>query len=229
MHHAAPLSSPQPKTPHFPPRCCNWAPPFIPSSAILPAQGTPLPTPVLQVGISLILSFMVVWDLPRISRGVQSLRTSRIAPIYNTVFPSLEIFATLFGKALQAQVGEGVTGGVPRARGGGGRRQQAPAWRWPQLSWRGAPGAGGRRRHRFCAHWQHVLGCLRSTLITAPRLCPTPAPAVLPAHAGRHRAGRHHPALPGMASPHPPHAEPTVLPQASLPCSAPCCSPASRL
>lgn len=57
----------------------------------------------IQVGISLILSFMVVWDLPTIQRGVQSLRTSRVAPIYNTVAPSLEIFATLFGKALQAQ------------------------------------------------------------------------------------------------------------------------------
>lgn len=57
----------------------------------------------IQVGISLILSFMVVWDLPTIQRGVQSLKTSRIAPIYNTVAPSLEIFATLFGKALQAQ------------------------------------------------------------------------------------------------------------------------------
>ncbi|KAL4435187.1 hypothetical protein ABPG77_001869 [Micractinium sp. CCAP 211/92] len=57
----------------------------------------------IQVGISLILSFMVVWDLPAIRRGVMSLRTSRIAPIYNTVAPSLEVFATLFGKALQAQ------------------------------------------------------------------------------------------------------------------------------
>ncbi|KAI7837146.1 hypothetical protein COHA_009023 [Chlorella ohadii] len=57
----------------------------------------------IQVGISLILSFMVVWDLPGIQRGVESLRTSRVAPIYNTVAPSLEVFATLFGKALQAQ------------------------------------------------------------------------------------------------------------------------------
>jgi predicted PurR-regulated permease PerM len=57
----------------------------------------------IQVGISLILSFMVVWDLPAIQRGVESLRTSRVATIYNTVAPSLEVFATLFGKALQAQ------------------------------------------------------------------------------------------------------------------------------
>ena len=58
----------------------------------------------LQAGISLILSFMVVVDLPRIAKGVSSLRTSRLAPIYNTVTPSLKVFATLFGKALQAQV-----------------------------------------------------------------------------------------------------------------------------
>lgn len=57
-----------------------------------------------QGGISLILSFLVVWDLPRIAQGVSSLRTSRLAPIYNTVTPSLKVFATLFGKALQAQV-----------------------------------------------------------------------------------------------------------------------------
>lgn len=46
---------------------------------------------------------MMVWDLPAIASGLRSLKTSRIAPIYNTVAPSLEIFATLFGKALQAQ------------------------------------------------------------------------------------------------------------------------------
>ncbi|GAB4823028.1 hypothetical protein N2152v2_010074 [Parachlorella kessleri] len=62
----------------------------------------------IQAGISLILSFMVVVDLPRIAKGVSSLRTSRLAPIYNTVTPSLKVFATLFGKALQAQARIGV-------------------------------------------------------------------------------------------------------------------------
>jgi predicted PurR-regulated permease PerM len=57
----------------------------------------------IQLGISLILSFMMMWDLPAINRGVESLKTSRVAPIYNTVAPSLEVFATLFGRALQAQ------------------------------------------------------------------------------------------------------------------------------
>ena len=57
----------------------------------------------MQLGVSLILSFMMVWDLPTIARGVESLRSSRLAPVYNTVAPSLKVFATLFGKALQAQ------------------------------------------------------------------------------------------------------------------------------
>jgi len=41
--------------------------------------------------------------------SLKSLRTSRVAPIYNTVAPSLGVFATLFGKALQAQVGRCTT------------------------------------------------------------------------------------------------------------------------
>lgn len=57
----------------------------------------------VQVGVSLVLSFMVVWDLPTISRGVSSLQTSRLSPIYNEVAPSVAVFGQLFGKALQAQ------------------------------------------------------------------------------------------------------------------------------
>lgn len=57
----------------------------------------------VQLGISFVLSFMMVWDLPHIATAVQSLRSSRVAPIYNTVAPSVKVFATLFGKALQAQ------------------------------------------------------------------------------------------------------------------------------
>ena len=56
-----------------------------------------------QVGVSLVLSFMVVWDLPAISAGISSLQTSRLAPFYNEVAPSLAVFGQLFGKALQAQ------------------------------------------------------------------------------------------------------------------------------
>jgi predicted PurR-regulated permease PerM len=55
------------------------------------------------VGISLILTFMFLWDWPNIARGVTSLKDSRLAGIYSEVAPSLEVFAQLFGKALQAQ------------------------------------------------------------------------------------------------------------------------------
>ena len=58
----------------------------------------------LQVGVSMVLSFMVVWDLPAISKGISSLQTSRLSAIYNEVAPSLAVFGMLFGKALQAQV-----------------------------------------------------------------------------------------------------------------------------
>ena len=61
-------------------------------------------TGTLQVGVSLVLSFMVVWDLPTIARGVQSLRSSRLRAIYMEVAPTFTVFGQLFGKALQAQV-----------------------------------------------------------------------------------------------------------------------------
>lgn len=59
----------------------------------------------VQVGVAMILSFFVLWDLPNIRKGITSLRTSRLAPVYEEVAPSLTVFGTLFGKALQAQVG----------------------------------------------------------------------------------------------------------------------------
>lgn len=57
----------------------------------------------VQVAVSLVLSFMVLWDLPTISQGVSTLSTSRLSAFYEEVAPSVQIFAQLFGKALQAQ------------------------------------------------------------------------------------------------------------------------------
>ncbi len=54
--------------------------------------------------MSLVLSFMVLWDYPTISAGVSSLSTSRVAPVYNEIAPPFAVFGQLFGKALQAQV-----------------------------------------------------------------------------------------------------------------------------
>ena len=59
---------------------------------------------VWQAGVSMVLSFMILWDLTTIRAGVTSLRTSRLAPVYEEIAPSFAIFGTLFGKALQAQV-----------------------------------------------------------------------------------------------------------------------------
>eukprot|EP00891_Asterochloris_glomerata_P005673 jgi/Astpho2/5673/e_gw1.00079.178.1_t len=57
----------------------------------------------IQVGVSLVLSFMFVWDLPAIQEGTASLRTSRLRNFYAEVAPTCTVFGTLFGKALQAQ------------------------------------------------------------------------------------------------------------------------------
>ena len=63
-----------------------------------------LDSAVTQVGVSLVLSFMVVWDFPTIARGMQSLRSSRLRAVYTEVAPTFTVFGSLFGKALQAQV-----------------------------------------------------------------------------------------------------------------------------
>ncbi|GBF98399.1 hypothetical protein Rsub_10464 [Raphidocelis subcapitata] len=57
----------------------------------------------IQVFVALILGFFMLWDLPKISRGVASLKQSRLAPIYEEVAPVLGVFGKLFGKALEAQ------------------------------------------------------------------------------------------------------------------------------
>jgi hypothetical protein len=57
----------------------------------------------LQVGVSLVLAFMVVWDVDTIARGARSLASSRVAYVYEEVAPPLAVFGQLFGKALQAQ------------------------------------------------------------------------------------------------------------------------------
>lgn len=76
----------------------------------------------LNVAISLILSFMFTWDLPTIAQGVRSLASSRIAPVYNEVAPAVLVFATLFGKALEAQARISLTNTVLT---GGGRPAHA--------------------------------------------------------------------------------------------------------
>lgn len=58
---------------------------------------------VLQTIISLIFSFMIVWDLPRIKVGIRALEHSRLGAAYLEVAPSVANFGQLLGKAFQAQ------------------------------------------------------------------------------------------------------------------------------
>ncbi|CAM6106156.1 unnamed protein product [Calypogeia fissa] len=57
----------------------------------------------LQSLVSLIFSFMLVWDMPAIRRGLQSLKESRLAVVYQETAPVVTTFGQIFGKALQAQ------------------------------------------------------------------------------------------------------------------------------
>lgn len=59
----------------------------------------------LHACVSLIFSFLIVWDLPKLKRGLEVVEGSRIGPLYREVAPSVGTFGALVGKALQAQVG----------------------------------------------------------------------------------------------------------------------------
>lgn len=39
--------------------------------------------------VSLLFSFMVIWDLPNLSRGMKALKTSRLGFAYNTISPQV--------------------------------------------------------------------------------------------------------------------------------------------
>ncbi|KAJ7571779.1 hypothetical protein O6H91_01G177200 [Diphasiastrum complanatum] len=57
----------------------------------------------LQSLVSLIFSFMLVWDMPSIKKGVQSLKLSRLSTIYEEIAPVITTIGRIFNKALQAQ------------------------------------------------------------------------------------------------------------------------------
>ena len=136
---------------------------------------TPAPLPLrLQLGVSLILSFMAVWDLPAIKRGVASLRTSRLAPVYRTVAPSVEVFATLFGKALQAQVSAAQRNGVALVVGWPSGRQGGPGGSGAAAHLGRSEAQRGAARRNKAQRRGNIGPCLAGS--------PVPAPAPAPAH-----------------------------------------------
>lgn len=56
-----------------------------------------------QFVLSIILSFIVIWDLPRISRGIASLSESRAADTYAEIAPGMRAFGIVLGRAFEAQ------------------------------------------------------------------------------------------------------------------------------
>jgi predicted PurR-regulated permease PerM len=58
----------------------------------------------LQGLLSIVLSFIIVWDRNTVYSGAESLKASRLGWIYAEVAPALAAFGSLFGKALQAQL-----------------------------------------------------------------------------------------------------------------------------
>lgn len=58
---------------------------------------------IVKALLSLVFSFMIVWDLPTVARGVRSLRRSRLRAAYLEVAPAVGDFFVLLGKSFEAQ------------------------------------------------------------------------------------------------------------------------------
>lgn len=54
--------------------------------------------------LSLLFSFLIVWDLPGLTRSAQSLRSTKIRFIYDEIAPNVVSFASVLGRAFEAQL-----------------------------------------------------------------------------------------------------------------------------
>jgi len=57
----------------------------------------------LQFLLSIVLSFLILWDLPSLERGVESLAAGRTAEVYAEIAPSITAFGVMLGRAFEAQ------------------------------------------------------------------------------------------------------------------------------
>jgi predicted PurR-regulated permease PerM len=57
----------------------------------------------VQFLLSIVLSFLILWDLPSLERGVQSLANGRTAEVYAEIAPSITAFGVMLGRAFEAQ------------------------------------------------------------------------------------------------------------------------------
>lgn len=54
--------------------------------------------------LSMIFSFLILWDSDRLARDTQGLETTRLGYIYRALAPSLTQFGSILGKAFEAQI-----------------------------------------------------------------------------------------------------------------------------
>lgn len=57
----------------------------------------------LQFLISIVLSFLILWDLPSLKRGIQALANGRTSEVYAEIAPSITAFGVMLGRAFEAQ------------------------------------------------------------------------------------------------------------------------------
>ncbi len=57
----------------------------------------------IQLALSLLLSFFITFDIPRLRRGILGLRNSRVKDFFEEIAPGLYNFGRLIGRAFQAQ------------------------------------------------------------------------------------------------------------------------------
>lgn len=57
----------------------------------------------LHFVLSMILSLVLIWDLPKTAAKLRSFSEGRTAEIYSEITPSLQAFATMLGRAFEAQ------------------------------------------------------------------------------------------------------------------------------
>jgi predicted PurR-regulated permease PerM len=56
-----------------------------------------------QFLLSIVLSFLILWDLPSLERGVQALANGRTSEVYAEIAPSITAFGVMLGRAFEAQ------------------------------------------------------------------------------------------------------------------------------
>jgi predicted PurR-regulated permease PerM len=67
---------------------------------------------VFQFLLAIILSFLILWDLASLKRGVQSLQTGSTAEIYAEIAPGMSAFGAMLGRAFEAQTGIAVVNAI---------------------------------------------------------------------------------------------------------------------